>query len=177
MASLNKVILIGRLGRDPDTRATNGGGVVTTFSVATDETWRDKQSGERKQRTEWHNVVIFNESLGKIAEQYLRKGAQVYLEGMQCTREYTDKEGVLRRTTEVVLKQYRGELVLLDSQKREPPSEASYGRESTRDASQERSAPAGANAQKTYDDPRMSMGDRPAPPRNLSNELDDDIPF
>lgn len=163
MASLNKVTLIGRLGRDPDTRSTNGDGVVTTFSIATDENWRDKTTGERKQRTEWHNVVIFNETLSKIAESYLRKGSQVYLEGMQCTREYIDKDGMTRRVTEVVLKRFRGELVLLDAQKREPPNQENYGRESTR-VSQ-------------HDDPRMAMGQSSAPAKKLSDQLDDDIPF
>ncbi len=118
MSSVNKVILIGRLGRDPEGRAMQSGGRVVTFSLATDETWRDKASGEKKQRTEWHNVVIFNEGLGKIAEQFLKKGHRCYLEGQPCTREYTDKDGNQRKTTEVVLKAFRGELPLLESQQR-----------------------------------------------------------
>lgn len=158
--SVNKVILIGRLGRDPELRTMQSGGNVVTFSIATDETWRDKDSGDRKQRTEWHNVVIFNDGLGKIAEQYLKKGSRVYVEGMMCTREYTDKDGAPRRTTEVVLKAFRGELCLLDSQQRPGPDESSYGRETTR------STP--------HDDPRMGMGEKP---NRLANPLNDDIPF
>jgi single-strand DNA-binding protein len=112
--SVNKVILVGNLGRDPEVRRMNSGEAVVSFSVATSETWRDKASGERKERTEWHNVVIFNENLGKIAEQYLKKGAKVYLEGQLQTRKFTDKNGQERQTTEVVLQRFRGELTLLD---------------------------------------------------------------
>lgn len=131
--SVNKVILIGRLGRDPEGRALQSGGRVVSFSLATDESWRDKTTNERKQRTEWHNVVIFNEGLGKIAEQYLKKGARCYVEGQLCTREYTDKDGNPRKTTEVVLKAFRGELTLLVSQQRPAQDPDSYGQTSTRD--------------------------------------------
>lgn len=113
--SVNKVILIGNLGRDPEVRRLNSGDPVVNFSVATTESWRDKASGERRDRTEWHNVVIFNENLGRIAEQYLKKGSKVYLEGQLQTREYTDKDGNQRKTTEIVLQRFRGELTLLDS--------------------------------------------------------------
>jgi single-strand DNA-binding protein len=113
--SVNKVILIGNLGRDPEVRRTNAGDAVVNFSVATTESWRDKSTGERKDRTEWHNVVIFNENLGKIAEQYCKKGSKVYLEGQLQTREYTDRDGNQRKATEVVLQRFRGELTLLDS--------------------------------------------------------------
>ncbi|MBK9082136.1 MAG: single-stranded DNA-binding protein [Rhizobiales bacterium] len=113
--SVNKVILIGNLGRDPEVRRMNSGDPVVNFSVATTESWRDKASGERKDRTEWHNIVIFNENLGRIAEQYLKKGSKVYLEGQLQTREYTDKDGNQRKVTEVVLQRFRGELTLLDS--------------------------------------------------------------
>src|SRR5215470_3162506 len=116
--SVNKVILIGNLGRDPEVRRLNSGDPVVTFSVATTESWRDKTSGERRERTEWHNIVIFNENLGRIAEQYLKKGSKVYLEGQLQTREFTDKDGNQRRTTEVVLQRFRGELTLLDSRGR-----------------------------------------------------------
>ena len=112
--SVNKVILVGNLGRDPETRRTGSGDPVVSFSVATSETWRDKASGERKEKTEWHNVVIWNENLGKFAEQYLKKGAKVYLEGQLQTREYTDKDGNQRKATEVVLQRFRGELQSLD---------------------------------------------------------------
>jgi single-strand DNA-binding protein len=113
--SVNKVILIGNLGRDPEVRRLNSGDSVVNFSLATTESWRDKGTGERKDRTEWHNIVIFNENLGRIAEQYCKKGSKVYLEGQLQTREYTDKDGNQRRTTEVVLQRFRGELTLLDS--------------------------------------------------------------
>jgi len=113
--SLNKVILIGNLGRDPEVRRLNSGEPVVNLSIATSENWRDKASGERKERTEWHRVVIFNENLAKVAEQYLRKGSKVYLEGQLQTRKYTDKDGAERYTTEVVLQRFRGELVMLDA--------------------------------------------------------------
>ena len=106
--SVNKVILVGNLGRDPEVRRLNNGEPVVNLSVATSETWRDKASGERKERTEWHKVVIFNENLAKIAEQYLKKGSTVYLEGQLQTRKYTDKDGAEKYTTEVVLQRYRG---------------------------------------------------------------------
>ena len=113
MAGVNKVILLGRLGRDPEARNMPSGGKVVSFSVATSETWNDKASGERKERTQWHRVVIFNEALGGIAERFLKKGSEVYLEGQLETRKYTDKEGAERETTEVVLRQFRGELTLV----------------------------------------------------------------
>jgi single-strand DNA-binding protein len=124
--SVNKVILIGNLGRDPEVRRTGAGDPVVSFSVATTESWRDKASGERKDRTEWHNIVIFNEALGKIAEQYCKKGTKVYLEGQLQTREYTDKDGNQRKSTEVVLQRFRGELTLLDS-RRDSEERGSYG--------------------------------------------------
>jgi single-strand DNA-binding protein len=112
--SVNKVILIGNLGRDPEVRRMTSGDPVVNLSVATSETWKDKTSGERKERTEWHRVVIFNENLAKVAEQYLRKGSKVYLEGQLSTRKWTDKDGVEKYSTEVVLQRFRGELVMLD---------------------------------------------------------------
>jgi single-strand DNA-binding protein len=112
--SVNKVILIGNLGRDPEVKRLNSGDPVVNLSVATSESWRDKASGERKERTEWHRVVIYNENLAKVAEQYLRKGSKVYLEGQLQTRKYADKEGTEKYSTEVVLTRFRGELVLLD---------------------------------------------------------------
>ncbi len=112
--SVNKVILVGNLGRDPEIRSMQSGEEVCQLSIATSETWRDKNSGERKERTEWHRVVIFNENLVKIAKQYLKKGAKVYLEGSLQTRKWTDKDGQEKFTTEVVLQRYRGELTMLD---------------------------------------------------------------
>ena len=113
--SLNKVQLIGNLGRDPEVRNTQSGDQIVHLSVATSETWRDRQSGERRERTEWHRVVIFNKQLGDVAKQYLRKGSKVYLEGQLQTSKWTDQEGRDRYTTEVVLRSYRGELTMLDS--------------------------------------------------------------
>jgi|SRR5579871_1934255 len=115
MAGVNKVILVGNLGKDPEVRRTANGDPVVNFTVATSESWRDKASGERKERTEWHRIVIFNENLAKIAEQYLHKGSKVYLEGQLTTRKWTDKEGNEKYTTEVVLNRFRGELQMLDS--------------------------------------------------------------
>ncbi len=114
MAGVNKVILVGNLGKDPEVRRMTSGEPVVNLSVATSETWRDKASGERKERTEWHRVVIFNENLAKVAEQYLRKGSKVYLEGQLSTRKWTDKDGAEKYSTEVVLNRFRGELVMLD---------------------------------------------------------------
>lgn len=111
--SVNKVILVGNLGRDPEIRTLNSGDRVANLTVATSETWRDKMSGERKEKTEWHRVVIFNDNLAKIAEQYLRKGSTVYLEGSLQTRKWTDQQGVEKYSTEVVLQKFRGELTLL----------------------------------------------------------------
>ena len=113
--SVNMVILICNLGRDPDVRRMTSGEPVVNLSIATSESWRDKASGERKERTEWHRVVIFNENLAKVAEQYLRKGAKVYLEGQLQTRKWTDKDGAEKYSTEVVLNRFRGDLVMLDS--------------------------------------------------------------
>ncbi|WP_127523607.1 single-stranded DNA-binding protein [Mesorhizobium sp. Z1-4] len=113
--SVNKVILVGNLGADPEIRRLNSGDPVVNLRIATSETWRDRQSGERRERTEWHNVVIFNDNLAKVAEQYLKKGAKVYLEGQLQTRKWQDQTGQDRYTTEVVLQKFRGELQMLDS--------------------------------------------------------------
>lgn len=113
MAGVNKVILLGRLGRDPESRAMQSGGKVVSFSVATSETWNDKASSERKEKTQWHRVVIFNEALGGIAERFLKKGSEVYLEGQLESRKFTDKDGAEREITEVVLNRFRGELTLV----------------------------------------------------------------
>ncbi len=113
--SVNKVILVGNLGRDPEVRSLNDGSPVVTLSLATSENWKDKASGERRERTEWHRVVIFNENLAKIAESYLKKGSKIYIEGQLQTRKWTDKDGNEKYSTEVVLQRYRGELTMLDS--------------------------------------------------------------
>ncbi|BEV44735.1 single-stranded DNA-binding protein [Afipia carboxidovorans] len=112
--SVNKVILVGNLGADPDIRRTQDGRAIANMSIATSETWRDKNSGERKEKTEWHRVVIFNEGLAKVAEQYLRKGAKVYVEGALQTRKWQDKDGRDKYTTEVVLQGFNATLTMLD---------------------------------------------------------------
>ncbi|GHD48122.1 hypothetical protein GCM10017083_18840 [Thalassobaculum fulvum] len=111
--SVNKVILVGNLGRDPEVRTTQDGTKIVNFTLATSERWRDRSSGEQRERTEWHRVVIFNENLARIAEQYLRKGSSVYVEGQLQTRKWTDQSGQEKYTTEVVLQRFRGELTLL----------------------------------------------------------------
>ena len=113
--SVNKVILVGNLGQDPEIRRLPSGDPVVNLRIATSENWRDKNSGERKERTEWHTVVIFNENLAKVAEQYLKKGAKVYIEGQLQTRQWEDQSGQKRYSTEVVLQRFRGELQMLDS--------------------------------------------------------------
>ena len=113
--SVNKVILVGNLGRDPEVRTFQNGGKVVNLRIATSENWKDRTTGERKERTEWHSVAIFSEPLGRIAEQYLRKGSKVYIEGQLETRKWQDQSGADRYSTEVVLRPYRGELTLLDA--------------------------------------------------------------
>lgn len=112
--SVNKVILVGNLGRDPEVRSFQSGGKVVNLRIATSETWKDKATGERKERTEWHSVAIFNEPVGKIAEQYLRKGSKVYIEGQLETRKWQDQAGADKYSTEVVLRPFSGSLTLLD---------------------------------------------------------------
>src|SRR5579862_3163319 len=112
--SVNKVILVGNLGADPEIRSLNSGDRVANLRVATSETWRDRSSGERKEKTEWHRVVVFNENIVKVCEQYLRKGAKVYVEGAIQTRKYQDQSGAERFSTEIVLQKFRGELTMLD---------------------------------------------------------------
>lgn len=112
--SVNKVIIVGNLGKDPEVRAFQNGGRVASFTVATSESWKDKASGEKKERTEWHRISVMNDNLVGICERYLKKGAKVYVEGQLETRKWTDKDGQERYTTEVVLRPYRGELTMLD---------------------------------------------------------------
>src|ERR1700693_5660006 len=140
--SVNKVILVGNLGRDPEVRRLNSGDQVVNIRIATSENWRDKTTGERKEKTEWHNVVIFNDQIGKIVEQYCKKGSKVYVEGQLQTRKWTDQSGAEKYTTEVVLQRFRGELTLLDSRgagernesfgggEARPSTGASFGRSS-----------------------------------------------
>lgn len=115
MASVNKVIIVGNLGNDPEVRALPSGGKVVNLSIATSESWKDKNTGEKKEKTEWHRVVIFSEGLARVAESYLRKGSKVYLEGQLQTRKWTDQAGVEKYSTEVVLQGFNASMVLLDS--------------------------------------------------------------
>lgn len=117
MGSLNKVMIIGALGRDPEIRTMGNGGQVATLSVATSERWKDKQTGEAKDKTEWHRVVVFNEHLVKVAQNYLKKGSMVYLEGSLQTRKWTDNNGQDKYSTEIVLQKFRGELTMLGGRK------------------------------------------------------------
>ena len=151
--SVNKVTLVGNLGRDPEVRAMQNGDKIVQLSVATSDRWKDKSSGEQRERTEWHRVVIFNDALGKIAEQYLKKGSTVYLEGQLQTRKWTDQQsGQEKYTTEVVLQRYRGELTLLGSR---PENQISNDQQNVEiDQSNQ-----------------ISMSD------DIASDLDDEIPF
>ena len=151
--SVNKVTLVGNLGRDPEVRAMQNGDKIVQLSVATSDRWKDKNSGEQRERTEWHRVVIFNDALGKIAEQYLKKGSTVYLEGQLQTRKWTDQQsGQEKYTTEVVLQRYRGELTLLGSR---PENQISNDQQ---------------NAEIDQSN-QISMSD------DIASDLDDEIPF
>jgi single-strand DNA-binding protein len=159
--SVNKVILVGNLGKDPEIRRTQDGRPIANLSVATSEQWRDKATGERKEKTEWHRVVIFSEGLAKVAEQYLKKGAKVYIEGQLQTRKWTDQAGVEKYSTEVVLQGFNSNLTMLDSR-----------------------GGAGAGGGGFSDEPSNDFGS-PAPRRAVAaaggggrgNDMDDDIPF
>jgi single-strand DNA-binding protein len=160
MAGVNKVILVGNLGADPEARSLNNGGEVVNLRVATTENWTDRSSGERKERTEWHRVVIFNENLGRVAKNYLRKGSKVYLEGQLQTRKWTDQSGQDRYSTEVVLQNFKSDLVLLDSREG-----GGGGRGSFSEDFDEVSGGAPARTQS-----------RPQPAA-FDADLDDDVPF
>jgi len=161
--SINKVILVGNLGRDPEVRATQDGAKIVNLSLATSERWKDRNTGEQRERTEWHRVVIFNENLGRIAEQYLRKGSTCYIEGQLQTRKWTDQQGVEKYTTEVVLQRYRGELTLLGGRGDSQMSGGFGGDSGGYDSD---SAPS-----------NRSGGGTTPPPMRDSSDLDDDIPF
>lgn len=160
--SVNKVILVGNLGADPDVRSLQSGDKVVNLSVATSETWRDRQSGERRERTEWHRVVIFNENLAKVAEQYLRKGSKVYLEGQLQTRKWQDQNGQDRYSTEVVLQRYRGELTMLDGRQDREGMGGGYG-----------GGQMGYSGGQGGGSAPQDRGPAPA----IGSDLDDDIPF
>ncbi|MCO5093289.1 single-stranded DNA-binding protein [Bosea sp. (in: a-proteobacteria)] len=177
--SVNKVILIGNLGRDPEVRRLGSGEPVVNLRIATSETWRDKQSGERKERTEWHSVVIFNENLAKVAEQYLKKGSKVYIEGQLQTRKWQDQSGVEKYTTEIVLQRFRGELTILDSRQGgsdeygEGGGGGGYVEDRSGGGSFGRSGAMGGGGSRQ---PAMSSGGGGGG-RSSSSHLDDDIPF
>jgi single-strand DNA-binding protein len=169
--SVNKVILVGNLGADPEIRRLNSGEPVVNLSVATSETWRDKGSGERKERTEWHRVVIFNENLAKVAESYLKKGAKVYIEGQLQTRKWTDQNGQDKYSTEVVLQRFRGELQMLDSR---GDGEGAYG------GGQQRVSGGGGGG---YGNDRGGArgggggSEQPSGGNDFVRDMDDEIPF
>jgi single-strand DNA-binding protein len=156
--SVNKVILVGNLGKDPEIRTLNSGDRVANLRIATSESWRDKSSGERKEKTEWHQVVIFNDNLVKVAENYLRKGSTVYIEGALQTRKWTDQQGVEKYSTEVVLQKFRGELTMLGGRGGGDSMNEDSGASSGGYAS-------GGRAQST------------GPRESFSADLDDEIPF
>ena len=166
--SVNKVILVGNLGADPEIRRTQDGRPIANLRIATSETWRDKATGERKERTEWHRVVIFNDKLGEIAQKYLRKGSKVYLEGQVATRKWTDKDNQERYTTEIVVPRFGGVLTLLDS-RAGGMGEGADDDGGVYDDGGSRGAGGGGG------------GARPAPARPAArggkSDLDDDIPF
>ena len=164
--SVNKVILIGNLGKDPEVRTTQDGSKIVSFTLATSETWNDRASGERKERTEWHRVVIFNDRIGEVAEKYLRKGRKVYVEGAVQTRKWTDQSGQERYTTEIVIGRFRGELVLIDSNRGEeaPMGEAGGGSRSERAPVARSGGGAGGGGAPSWDAPK-------------GGDLDDEIPF
>lgn len=156
--SVNKVILIGNLGADPEIRRMNSGDQVASLRIATSDSWRDRNTGERRERTEWHSVVIFNENLVKVVEQYLKKGAKVYIEGQLQTRKWQDQNGNDRYTTEIVLQKYRGELQMLDSR-----GEGGGSRQQVSDQS-------GGYGGSDQGGNNQSDG-------GFSRQLDDDVPF
>ena len=167
--SVNKVILVGNLGRDPEIRSMPNGDRIANLSIATSETWRDKSSGERKEKTEWHRVVIFNDNLVKVAEQYLKKGSKVYIEGSIQTRKWTDQSGVEKFSTEIVLQKFRGELTMLDGRgdgERESSGGGDYG--------------GGYGGGSSGGGGGFGGGQRnqsSGPRENFSADLDDEIPF
>jgi single-strand DNA-binding protein len=163
--SVNKVILVGNLGKDPEVRTTQDGSKIVNFSLATSETWNDRASGERKERTEWHRVVVFNDRIGEVVEKYVRKGSKVYVEGSLQTRKWTDQAGVEKYTTEVVIGKFRGELTMLDGRNDGAGAGEGGGGGYQRAASPAARAPAGGGrGAPSWDAPR-------------GGGLDDDIPF
>lgn len=163
--SVNKVILVGNLGADPEIRSLNSGDRVANLRVATSETWRDRTSGERKEKTEWHRVVIFNDNLVKVAENYLRKGSKVYIEGSLQTRKWTDQSGQEKFSTEVVLQKFRGELTMLDGR----------GDDAGRESGDFGGGYSGGGGGSGFSSGPRSQGSGPR--EDFSADLDDEIPF
>lgn len=177
--SVNKVILVGNLGKDPEVRSLPSGDKMVNLRIATTESWRDKQSGERKEKTEWHSVVIFNDNLGRIAEQYLRKGSSVYVEGQLQTRKWQDQQGQDRYSTEVVLQRFRGELTLLGGRGEGGGSSGDFGGADDFDGGG-RSGGGGGNfggGGRSGDFGGRSGGGAKKPASSFDDDLDDDVPF
>ena len=174
--SVNKVILVGNLGRDPEVRTTQDGTKVVNLSLATSERWRDRQSGEQRERTEWHRVVVFNERLADVAERFLRKGAKVYIEGALQTRKWQGNDGQERYSTEVVLQRFRGELTMLDGRGEGGGGYGGGGGGGGYDAGFS-DGPGGPGGDPGFDEPGSSgrRGAPSGPPR--ASDLDDEIPF
>jgi single-strand DNA-binding protein len=174
--SVNKVILVGNLGADPEIRRLNSGDPVVNLRIATSESWRDKMSGERKEKTEWHSVVIFNDNLAKVAEQYLKKGMKVYLEGQLQTRKWQDQQGQDRYTTEVVLQKFRGELQMLDGRGEGGGAQGGYERGSSSGSG---SGGRGSDFGQSGPSDNNRGGGRPESGGGggYSRDLDDEIPF
>lgn len=172
--SVNKVILVGNLGADPEVKSFSNGGRICNLRIATSENWTDRASGERKERTEWHQVVIFNENLVRVAEQYLKKGSKVYVEGQLQTRKWTDQQGVEKYSTEVVLQRFRGEMVLLDSRGGGGGGSSDYGEEGFGASG----GFGGGAVEGRSGGGRMDSPKRPAAPAGAGRRMDDDeIPF
>jgi len=166
--SINKVILVGNLGRDPEVRNMQDGSPVVNLSIATSDTWKDRSSGERRERTEWHRVVIFNEALAKVAQNYLKKGSTVYIEGQLQTRKWTDQSGIEKYTTEIVLQRYRGELTMLGGR----------GDSATGGFGDNEQSSYGASSGGGYGGATAKgAGSAAAAPMGGAADLDDEIPF
>lgn len=163
--SVNKVILVGNVGKDPEVRNSQDGSKIVNFSLATSETWNDRASGERKERTEWHRVVVFNDRIGDVVEKYVRKGTKVYVEGSLQTRKWTDQSGQEKYSTEVVIGKFRGELTLLDSRNSGGDSEAGGGYQPRERAPMARAAAPKSTGGPSWDAPKGG------------GDLDDEIPF
>lgn len=170
MAGVNKVILVGRLGKDPESKTFANGGTVVQFTMATSENWRDKQTGERKEKTEWHNIVIRNENIGRVATQYLRKGSEVYIEGSLTTRKWQDQNGQDRYTTEIVVGPFKGEMTLLGGR---DGGGAAMGGGMGGGRSDDFGAPAGGG----MGGGGFGGGAPASKPRPFDDDLDDDVPF